>query len=152
VGNILTDCKPIKLTVGDEGIVDTRTDSMSKLVTCLQKYRTERKGADFVDGDNKSAEIPQDTETDQFEEKSEMNSGFRYADIRVQGQRAKRTVKKTSSAYDIGSRSVGSRNMTRRHSNIDDLKIKRRDLPDSVLVDEDGYTLRSTRSKSCIIL
>ena len=150
VGNLLNDCIPMRLTVEKEGIIDTTADSMFKLVTCLQKYHADIKGKDYVDTESKSVEICEETET----EKNENNTGFRYANVPVQGRKTKRSIKKTSSAYQLGPHPIGrtDRGKTRRHSNIDDLKVKQRDLPDGVVVDEDGYTLRSTRSKSCVIL
>ncbi|XP_045215953.2 uncharacterized protein LOC123566140 [Mercenaria mercenaria] len=150
VGDLLGNCKPMKLTVTTNGCVDASSFGMSKLVTQLQHCLSENNGNDSLDDGGKSLEIP--SKTDRFEEKFERNSDFKYADIQDQGLSANKTVKKTSSAYEIGSHPLIKSGMTRRYSNIDDLKVKRRDLPDGVYVDEHGYTLKSSRSKSCIIL
>lgn len=145
VGQMLDQYKPVSLDVTYDGCIDKKSGTISNLVSWLKQQLNDNE-------EEKELEIP--VEVDTYDETFKQDMKVKTVNVKqsVEITGGKKTVKKTSSLYEADQESLSKEGLLRRYSNIEDFKMKRRDLPEGVIVDDHGYGLKSPRSKSCHIL
>ena len=133
------DC--IKTNIGPNGCIDVNSESVQKLKKCLQK---------LLNGTSDDVNVTSDNE--------KQNSQISNSDSRLERQN-KKSVKLTSqfkirsstSLLEHQTSSATQRKLKQRRRTHADLSMNQ-DLPMGVEVDADGYTVKSERSQSCVIL